>query len=344
MASGRWITRLAESSPRGAGMGCALWAGPAAGRARVRQARVPHAGHRAHGSGAAGRGGAGAAASEGHFLRGQRAHQGGRRQPGTPIGRPGGRPVRPKGMNSLPTPGTTSIGAATCRDAAAISRARIGRPRRGRATSSGQRRNTASKSTRRPSVCTKSRAKSRCRCFALRAARPRRRSCRPPKPVGTNMWPGRRPVSWATSCPVKRPATQALLKKALRDVRSGDILVAHLGIWSRKDPWAPAVLEPLIVGLKEKGFCFSTLARSPGLSRLDCKDALTMDWIERSFLLCAAVAVRNADAAGDVRAGPGQFARGRLRRQRLVAGGPDPDRRAGRCDRPACSACGRWSP
>jgi hypothetical protein len=26
--------------------------------------------------------------------------------------------------------------------------------------------------------------------------------------------------------------------------------VAHLGIWSRKDPWAPAVLEPLITGLK----------------------------------------------------------------------------------------------
>ncbi|RYZ07491.1 MAG: polysaccharide deacetylase family protein, partial [Comamonadaceae bacterium] len=50
-----------------------------------------------------------------------------------------------------------------------------------------------------------------------------------------------------------------LLAKALRDVRSGDILLAHLGIWSRKDPWAPAVLEPLLVGLKDRGFCFRTL-------------------------------------------------------------------------------------
>jgi peptidoglycan/xylan/chitin deacetylase (PgdA/CDA1 family) len=55
----------------------------------------------------------------------------------------------------------------------------------------------------------------------------------------------------------------ALLKKALNDIREGDILLAHLGIWSRKDAWAPAVLEPLIVGLKEKGFCFETLRAHP---------------------------------------------------------------------------------
>lgn len=54
-----------------------------------------------------------------------------------------------------------------------------------------------------------------------------------------------------------------LLAKALRDIRAGDILVAHLGIWSRQDPWAPAVLEPLIVGLKERGFCFATLREHP---------------------------------------------------------------------------------
>jgi peptidoglycan/xylan/chitin deacetylase (PgdA/CDA1 family) len=54
-----------------------------------------------------------------------------------------------------------------------------------------------------------------------------------------------------------------LLKKALRDIRPGDILLAHLGIWSRKDPWAPAVLEPLIIGLKERGFCFATLGEHP---------------------------------------------------------------------------------
>ena len=56
---------------------------------------------------------------------------------------------------------------------------------------------------------------------------------------------------------------EALLARALRDVRPGDILVAHLGIWSRKDAWAPAVLEPLVKGLKAKGFCFRTLREHP---------------------------------------------------------------------------------
>lgn len=55
----------------------------------------------------------------------------------------------------------------------------------------------------------------------------------------------------------------ALLDKALRDVRAGDVLVAHLGIWSRRDAWAPAVLEPLITGLKARGLCFATLREHP---------------------------------------------------------------------------------
>jgi peptidoglycan/xylan/chitin deacetylase (PgdA/CDA1 family) len=54
-----------------------------------------------------------------------------------------------------------------------------------------------------------------------------------------------------------------LLAQALHDLRDGDITMAHLGIWSRRDPWAPAVLEPLIVGLKERGFCFATLREHP---------------------------------------------------------------------------------
>lgn len=76
-------------------------------------------------------------------------------------------------------------------------------------------------------------------------------------------------VAWADAgflgdeLPSDKYSNQALLKKALRDVRSGDILVAHLGIWSRKEPWAPAVLEPLIVGLQAKGFCFETLRTHP---------------------------------------------------------------------------------
>ncbi len=58
-------------------------------------------------------------------------------------------------------------------------------------------------------------------------------------------------------------SNEALLKKALGSIKKGDILMAHLGIWSRKDPWAPAVLEPLIIGLKNKGFCFATLREHP---------------------------------------------------------------------------------
>ena len=54
-----------------------------------------------------------------------------------------------------------------------------------------------------------------------------------------------------------------LLERALRDIRPGDILLAHLGIWSRQDPWAPAVLEPLITGLKARGMCFATLREHP---------------------------------------------------------------------------------
>lgn len=63
--------------------------------------------------------------------------------------------------------------------------------------------------------------------------------------------------------PSEKFSNEALLKKALRDIKKGDILLAHLGIWSRKDPWAPSVLEPLIMGLKDKGFCFATLRDHP---------------------------------------------------------------------------------
>jgi peptidoglycan/xylan/chitin deacetylase (PgdA/CDA1 family) len=54
-----------------------------------------------------------------------------------------------------------------------------------------------------------------------------------------------------------------LLKRALDGLKDGDIFMAHMGIWSRKDPWAPANLEPLISGLEQKGFCFATLREHP---------------------------------------------------------------------------------
>jgi len=63
--------------------------------------------------------------------------------------------------------------------------------------------------------------------------------------------------------PSDRHPNPVLLQQALARIRPGDILLAHLGIWSRQDPWAPAVLEPLIQGLKQRGFCFATLREHP---------------------------------------------------------------------------------
>jgi peptidoglycan/xylan/chitin deacetylase (PgdA/CDA1 family) len=53
-----------------------------------------------------------------------------------------------------------------------------------------------------------------------------------------------------------------LLNRALKTLENDNITMAHLGIWSRQDPWAPAVLEPLIIGLKNKGFCFKKIGEA----------------------------------------------------------------------------------
>ena len=63
--------------------------------------------------------------------------------------------------------------------------------------------------------------------------------------------------------PSERYPNAQLLERALKNIRPGDILVAHLGIWSRQQAWAPAVLEPLIEGLKARGLCFATLREHP---------------------------------------------------------------------------------
>ncbi len=77
---------------------------------------------------------------------------------------------------------------------------------------------------------------------------------------------------------VTHPNAQ-LLQKALKNIRAGDILMAHLGIWSRQDPWAPAVLEPLIVGLKARGLCFATLREHPAYR----------DWVQQRPLALPAL-------------------------------------------------------
>ena len=75
-------------------------------------------------------------------------------------------------------------------------------------------------------------------------------------------------VRWAEAgflgdeLPSDRYPNRELLARALREVRDGDVLMAHLGIWTRKEPYAPT-LEPLIAGLKERGLCFRTLREHP---------------------------------------------------------------------------------
>ena len=53
-----------------------------------------------------------------------------------------------------------------------------------------------------------------------------------------------------------------LVERALTRLRDGDIVMAHLGIWSRKDPFAP-MLDPLLGALRAKGFCFAPLRERP---------------------------------------------------------------------------------
>lgn len=58
--------------------------------------------------------------------------------------------------------------------------------------------------------------------------------------------------------PSERHPNTALLERALKNIAPGDVLMMHLGVWSRQEPLAPA-LEPLIQGLKARGLCFATL-------------------------------------------------------------------------------------
>jgi peptidoglycan/xylan/chitin deacetylase (PgdA/CDA1 family) len=68
--------------------------------------------------------------------------------------------------------------------------------------------------------------------------------------------------------PSQRFPNAQLLEKALREIRPGDILIAHLGIWQRQEPWAPVVLEPLMTGLEERGMCFAPLHEHPRYAAL----------------------------------------------------------------------------
>jgi len=76
---------------------------------------------------------------------------------------------------------------------------------------------------------------------------------------------GYRHVGWAPAgflgdeLPSETYPNALLVERALKNLKDGDIVMAHLGIWSRKDPLAPA-LDELLGGLEARGFCFATLA------------------------------------------------------------------------------------
>ena len=76
---------------------------------------------------------------------------------------------------------------------------------------------------------------------------------------------GYRHVGWAPAgflgdeLPSDKYPNDLLLRRALSNLRSGDVMMMHTGIWSRKDPFAP-MLDTLLAGLKSRGFCFATLA------------------------------------------------------------------------------------
>jgi peptidoglycan/xylan/chitin deacetylase (PgdA/CDA1 family) len=59
--------------------------------------------------------------------------------------------------------------------------------------------------------------------------------------------------------------SEALIKRQIRNIRDGDILLWHLGIWSRKDPLWPR-LDELITGLTARGLCFAPITAKPPMT------------------------------------------------------------------------------
>lgn len=75
---------------------------------------------------------------------------------------------------------------------------------------------------------------------------------------------GFRHVPWSEAgfsgdeLPSEKYPSDQLIKTQIKTIRDGDILLWHLGIWSRKDALYPR-LDELIVGLKAKGLCFERI-------------------------------------------------------------------------------------
>ena len=75
-------------------------------------------------------------------------------------------------------------------------------------------------------------------------------------------------VAWSAAgfsgeeLPSEKYPSDSLIKSQLSNIRDGDILLWHLGIWSRKDALFPR-LDELIAGLKDKGICFARIVDHP---------------------------------------------------------------------------------
>lgn len=75
-------------------------------------------------------------------------------------------------------------------------------------------------------------------------------------------------VAWSAAgfsgdeLPSENYPSDSLIKSQLSNIRNGDILLWHLGIWSRKDALFPR-LDELITGLKDKGMCFARIPDHP---------------------------------------------------------------------------------
>ena len=125
------------------------------------------------------------------------------------------------------------------------------------------------------------------------------------------------------------------------------ILMAHLGIWSRQDPWAPAVLEPLIVGLKQRASA-SRLSGSSSIGHragffesnfLQKKDAVV--WIGfMAFLTPPSNVFENTIQPLLFYVGLGRNSGVRLCGGWVVAGGYASDRG----DLSGCWASAKWKP
>lgn len=71
-------------------------------------------------------------------------------------------------------------------------------------------------------------------------------------------------VGWSSAgflgdeLPSEAYPNQVLVDRAVKNLRSGDIILMHMGIWSRKDPLQP-MLDELLTRLEARGFCFAPL-------------------------------------------------------------------------------------